>query len=412
MNASTRRPCTLRLLFAASLTALSLLALSPLALSPFALSPFALSPFAAPLLAQSRPGTGTFSVSVLDDRSSLPLPYAVVSLAGESGEQFTDSRGQLTLLSVAPGGYRMTIRRIGFAPITQQVTAIADSVVRLSVRMHRLPQVLRSLRVSTMRACATPGRPGNAEPELEALVNLVQENAARHRLLAQQYPFTSYMRRLNGDLRESALYVVRLENLVISSSTKAEYRAGRVIRGGRNNYTMALPSVLDLAGDEFARAHCFFFGGVSTDSSERGQETWLRLDVVPADALNSPDVHGSFYIDSATASLRKMELSLTRVDKLPSQVSRIADLRVVSRFMEIADGLSVLSDVCAVTSLLLPVKNSNPVPAEAQPVELQKITGYLFHKAPPDMTVNRGYDVPPWQPETFMSPSAVWCRTP
>ena len=365
-----------------------------------------------PLAAQSRAGTGTLTVAVTDDRTSLPLPYAVITLGGEEGERFSDARGQLSLVSIAPGRYTMIVRRIGFSPVRQPVTIIADSTLTVNVRMQRLPQRLRAMRVTTARECPAPGVPSDgSEPELAALVALVRENAARYRLLAKQFPYTSFLLRMLGTTNDSVVFVTRLTQLSIESSTKGSYSAGNVVRRSNGTYSLPLPGILDLASDDFARTHCFFYGGVVKETTAQGEETWIRLDVSPADRLDSPDVYGSFYLDSATAQLRKMNLSLSRADRLPRQVENILGIDVSTKFVDIADGLSVVSQICGVTTLR-PNPKAPPDVAAVMPIELQQITGYLFKKPPPEMNVNGGFPAPEWVPETFMSPKAVWCRTP
>jgi hypothetical protein len=126
--------------------------------------------------------------------------------------------------------------------------------------------------------------------------------------------------------------------------------------------------------------------------------------------LNSPDVHGAFYLDSATSQLRKMDLELSRPDRLPRQLASIASVHVSTGFVEIANGLAVIQNVCAVTRLHPTDKPLEQVGRPTMPVELQQLVSYSFVTPPPDVTAKRTFDAPDWQPRTYMPLKTVWCE--
>jgi hypothetical protein len=208
---------------------------------------------------------------------------------------------------------------------------------------------------------------------------------------------------LAGDRSLHVQSVAPLENLV---APKARYRPGRVVdrvwNGVANRYQMTLPTVLDLVDDEFARAHCFTFGG----REEREGESWWRLDVQPDDKLNQPDVSGSFWLDSATVELRRMELSLSRPDRLPREYRDISELRVHTRLVPVAPGLAIVGDVCAVTRFQ-PKKRGEDEPPRL--IELQQLTGYLFKQAPDGVEAEGAYAWPAWNAGQLVSSELVWC---
>lgn len=372
-----------------------------------------LASFAMPRATPAQSPSATLDVTVLDARGDDPLPYAVVGIAQIGVERFTDSRGRLILQSLAPGTYNVTVRRLGFTPVSRSVNVSPDAPTALRVRMERLPQVLSRLRVMAAAVCTNPGAPDAARtPEVHTLFALLRENADRYRLLVSLYPFVSVNTRAFGELRAASLAVKQVDVQSIPSRTLANYRPGRVVVRRSNEYSMGLPTILDLADDGFTSSHCYTYGGATNHTTPTGDETWLRLDVRANDQLNAPDVHGSFYLDSATAQLRKMDLELSRPDKLPRQLSSIASVQVSTRFIEIADGLAVISSICAVTRFKPSNRRADSASRAAVPVELQQLTNYRFLVPPVDVPAEGQFDVPKWDPRTTLARDAVWCLDP
>lgn len=304
-----------------------------------------------PLRAQA---TGDLVIAVIAEQAEIPLPYAVISIPALSIERFTDARGRLIVPALPVGTYQVTIRGLRVRPARLQVTITANVSHAHLVKLARVPQRLAGMQVKAIGGCERPGLPDEAqEPEVFMLVSLLRENADRYRLLASQYPFLAMQMRF-AEVQDDAVLLQSVDSTSVLSATKAGYKAGRVVQRSGGLYSMAIPSILDLADDKSPRAPTASYGGASVDSSVRGTETWLRLDVRAANRLSDPDVHGSFFLDSSTAQLRRMELELSRPDKLPRALGPIAAVTAKTTFVEIASGLSVIESICAVTRLKPP----------------------------------------------------------
>lgn len=365
------------------------------------------------LRAQAGPTLGTLDITVLDARNDRPLSYAIVKLAQPEIERFSDLRGRIIVASLPPGAYSFSVRRLGFRPSTTAVTVATSAATVITVRLDQVPQQLSKVQVTAAAYCPNPGAPDPVlQPEVHTLVSLLKENAEWYQFLVKQHPFSSTQVRALGDLRDSSTFIQSVEVNIFPSRTRPEYRAGRVVVRRQNKYSMKLPTILDLADEAFAKTHCFFFGGTSTQTTERGEETWVRLDVRADDKLKSPDVNGSFYLDSATAQLRRMEIELSRPDRLPPQLSSIGSVHSTTRFVEIARGLSVMHSVCVVTRLVPSTKKSEAAERAVVPVELQQFSTYTFETPPPDVPAQRQFEVPEWSPLTYMPRSAIWCEVP
>jgi len=365
---------------------------------------------AIPGAAQEPAARGLLRVSVTAASSEVPLPYAVLSITQLNLERFSDARGRIVIPDVAPNTYDVVIRRLGYVPFRGKVTVRAGEPTELNVQLTRVAQRLSQQLVLAARPCPNPGLPDAArEPELLGLLSLLQENADRYRLLVDQYPFVYTQHRALGELRNDVMFVQSVDAVTTPGRSKVLYRKGAVVRRDGREYTLILPTILDLTDAAFVRAHCFFYGGASTQETLSGTETWFQLDFRADDKLNAPDVHGTFYLDSATAQLRKMDLELSRPDRLPSNLRGIASLRGMTTFTEIASGISVLNAVCAITRLRLDVKRSSPAAGEIIPAELQRLVRYLFTSPPPDVPQQGTFEVPQWVPQTYLPRKTVWC---
>ena len=351
-------------------------------------------------------GTGTLTVTVSAQQTGVSLPYAVVALPDRSIERFTDAAGRATIVALPAGTYDIAVRRIGFAPYRGRVAIEAGLTTSAPITLAQIPVQLTGMLVRPREACTKPGMPDRTiDPAVYDVVELLRENADQFRLLTSQYPFRYATQRVLATFADSAIFVQSVDTLVAESKTLGGYRPGRVVReqrapGGRTEVTMAIPGLSDIAAPSFIANHCFHFGGVVTE----GSETWVRLEVRAADKLRVPDVHGTFFLDSATAQLRKMELEMSRPDRLPRRLQGIRTVAVATTFREITPGLSLVDRVCAI-NWQKPLRGREP----RHPVELQQLTAYRFDTAPLDAPSAGAYDSPAWRPRTRLSRDVLWC---
>jgi hypothetical protein len=337
------------------------------------------------------------------------LGFAVVSIPRLSIERFTDEQGRFVIGALVPGSYEVIVRRIGFRPFRTTTAITAETITRLDAQLEQLPAQLPTRVVAAMTRCPKPGTPDREkDPIVAQLVELLRENADRYRLLAREHPFRYLQLRAIGLLRDTTFVVQQLDTIMIVSVPRGTYRPGGVVNrvrapNGGFDFVMTLPTLLDLADDRFAQNHCFAYAGVTANAGE----TWRRLDVRAADAIRAPDVHGSFYIDSATSELRRMDLQLSRADRLPVQLRNVGAVEVVTSFVGIAPGLTVIDQVCGINRLRRPV-GSDP---RSTPVELQHLLGFEFTTPPPPGVRKSGSVAPPatWRTGGDLPREIVWC---
>lgn len=267
----------------------------------------------------------------------------------------------------------------------------------------QVPVRLTGMLVRPTDRCRSPGLPDSVRfPELAQLVGLLRENASTYRALVRRYPFAYAQLRAIGDLLPDGMQVRSVDTVMVPSLPTVQHRPRRVVQtepGSRESF-MAIPSIIDLVDPAFVANHCFTYAGASV----HGSETWFRLDVRAAERLRSPDVHGAFYLDSATAQLRRMELELSRPDRLPAALRAVRGVIAHSSFVEIAPGLSILESVCAVNW-----RRAGRGVTPRHAAELQTTVAWEFTAPPPHLERATAREIPPWQPNVWLDKSAIPC---
>jgi hypothetical protein len=97
------------------------------------------------LVAQARPKAGLCG-AVTDGAG--PLAGASVEVLGEKRSVLTGASGEFWLDQLRPGRYWVSVRRIGYRPVTFTATLEADSVRRVAVTLEQAPYKLSDLEVS------------------------------------------------------------------------------------------------------------------------------------------------------------------------------------------------------------------------------------------------------------------------
>lgn len=340
------------------------------------------------LHAQDLMNTGTVAGVVRAAPTNVPLPYAVLAISSVGIERFSGADGRYRLTQVPAGTYQLQVRRIGFVPQTFTVTVTAGATTNLDIGLVQVPVRLTAMLVRPVEPCLKPGLPDpSKEPGIATLVELLRENAETYRTLVQQHPYAYAIYRALGSTLNDSVRITNIGAERINGIRAVRYKPGKVVESARGQSTMQLPTVLDLTDKAFIENHCFHYRGTSVNNGA----TWFSLEVRAAEKIKAPDVHGIFWLDSATAQLRRMELELSRPDKLPSQLRDIQAVVVRTTFLEIAPGLSVVDDVCAI-NFLRPGKRPQP-----HPLELQHVQGVAFvGAAPPDVAPRRDFPNPSW----------------
>ena len=194
------------------------------------------------------------------------LPYASITINGKNA-QLTDSAGRFHIEGLAAGDVTIRARHIGFSPAEQVVHVNRGDTVRVSLQLSRLAIQLPAV-YAVSRACTDPGAPGKkSDPGLVQLYGQLRENADHFRLLSQTNPYVYQSeRQFVTTLNDSVIERTPIETLAGTSVHPWKYEPGQMIVENKTTVTnMHLPGLDDFADDNFAKAHCFEYGGVDEE---------------------------------------------------------------------------------------------------------------------------------------------------
>ena len=293
---------------------------------------------AAPIEAQTR---GRLAGAIIARDSHEPLPYGVVSVPALKIELFADDSGRFTLASLPVGVVQINVRRLGFAPITVLADIRPDIVNTISIELVRVSLKLRAFVVRALPTCSNPGAPTIArDSTLAAVFEQLLLNARQYLLLSEQYPFKYTMHIQRSRKLKASRDVVLLdeEQPEISSRLREPYVPGQMIRRRGMGQHFLIPTLVDFADDRFIAAHCFHYGGVENV----GDSSAIRIDIVAADRIRSPDVEGSIYLDPGNYQIRRTVLHLS---KKPSNIREIDALEVITDFKEVLPSIPLVASV-------------------------------------------------------------------
>jgi hypothetical protein len=361
-------------------------------------------------VAQAQTARGSLSGVVRSGPARVGLPYAVVSIPSLGIERFSGANGVYQLLNVPAGEHELLVRRIGFVPRRFTIRIDAGQSTTLDIDLDQVPVRLTGMTVTPVQRCKNPGVPDSLRsPEVWQLVATLRENAAAYRVLVNNYPFVYVQARAFGGIGDTVAVLQTFDSIAVPGTADVSYRPGRIVNtvavNNRRETIMRIPTIVELADKQFLANHCFSYGG----TEQVGDATWYRLDMRAADKLRSPDVHGTVYLDSATSQLRRLDLELSRPDRLPTQFRGVRTVLAISTFVQIAPGLGIIDGLCAV-NWLKPSRGGAVRPANVgHPLELQQSVAYQFKVPPPDVALAGTRPSPGWGRGQAVSRSSLRC---
>lgn len=266
--------------------------------------------------APSSPATVPLRVNVVTTLESAPLGYSVVSIPAQALERFTDAAGRVVLPVAGTGRVVLRIKRLGFVPRDTTITLTGPGQV-LTVALSRVSFNLAAVRVVAWPPCRRPGIPRRGgDAQLRGIVEQLQQNAERFRLLAKTFPFSyESEREFSRKVPNGQPEIERTDTITVSGTPEWSYRPGRMLsrdtseRG--NPWMMHIPVLSDLADGRFIDNHCFHVAGLEQKEDQR----LLRIDIVAAARLKSADVNVSVWLDPEGFQLRYASFTLVNLDR-------------------------------------------------------------------------------------------------
>lgn len=302
---------------------------------------------ATTIAAQDAPPPGRTTVP-LDVRvlttEGMGLGYSAVSVPQQDLERFSDASGRAVFM-VAPGRVLLRIKRLGFTPRDTTLEVRGATVVRIA--LERVSFRLTEVTVVAWPPCKRPGLPRrSADPQLVGIVDQLRENAERYRLLTRRYPFSyDAERSLTEEKPGGPVRVERIDTIVVRGDVGERYQPGRIARYERQGrgrrapgqWMMRIPTLADLGDDRFIDNHCFHVAGLE----QKGDERLLRIDIVAAERLRSPDVNVTVWLDPQGFQLRHASFTLVKAEQFPHLRSVVSDVI----YSEVVPFVPVMSEI-------------------------------------------------------------------
>jgi TonB-linked SusC/RagA family outer membrane protein len=125
------------------------------------------------------PAVGTISGTVTEAIGGKPIPQAQVSVAGTAFSRSTDEEGRYLISGVPSGLHRVTVRRLGYDPATQEVTVPEEASVTLDFQLTAAAMRLNEIVTSGTAAGTQTRAMGNVVAKVDvarAVEELVPQN--------------------------------------------------------------------------------------------------------------------------------------------------------------------------------------------------------------------------------------------
>jgi hypothetical protein len=323
--------------------------------------------------------SGVVTGELVDGETGEPVSYGTVTLLGTEVARFADHDGHFRMARLPVQRYVVRARQIGYAPVDSTVAVARDSTTLLTIRMHRIPAMLRLVRVTGRRpkGCVATGIPDSTvDPVLAAVFAQIRENVDRYDLLLKEYPFRStHVERQVRRWPRGGDVVEFIDTIAYEPRERRPYRVGGLlyhelvmrqdsvfrdhpVPGGNTHAfvgmrsevvarrrKLGLPTFADLADPAFLAAHCFEYGGTTR---RKGSADLVRVNFEPAKSIKTPDVSGSVYLDADSLVLRRIVFEVT---KPKAAEPPVLGFKVTATFREILPLVPVVDSFASEQSL-------------------------------------------------------------
>ena len=257
-----------------------------------------------------------------------PVQFALVqlvtvdssaTLSDSAPQGLTNADGRYRFDGVAPGRYRVQLRRIGFRPtLSDPVQVAAGETVQVELRVASEPLVLPPVTV-TAETCV-PANNLREHPQLQMLWQQARDGASVRTELMARYRYhvlqheESYELKADGPTAPGTMDQPYLSDPRWAARNAARNREQRISRGyyGPSNNMgdgFYVPNELDVLHEDFLKTHCFVPAAVVGVG-----EVGLRFRPLRT-RRNFLDILGTIWLDSATYLARRLELEYVDFDE-------------------------------------------------------------------------------------------------
>ncbi len=254
--------------------------------------------------------------TVVDSLTGAPVRDALVMLIGDDGapraRALSLDAGAFAIAAPSPGRYSLRTKRIGYRAVQSHPFDVAEGEVRVyDVLAPTIRVSLPSVTVHAQRHCIV--RPGDGVPAF-TLWDEVRTALYQTQLAERGDLFQTTARRWARELDTLARFVHNDSSWMLSGMAQRPFvavpadhleRVGFIEKKSPNTWYFYAPDADVLLSELFLRNHCF--------RVTEGQDGLIGLAFEPAKKRKVADVTGVLWLDAATAELRHLEFSYTKL---------------------------------------------------------------------------------------------------
>lgn len=256
--------------------------------------------------------------------TGIPLTSAAVLATDSTGTVVagasTSDDGRFTLLLRRAGTYRVTVRRIGFAPDSATLRVRDDTHSTFDATLTPFALRLGDVVVADAKRCAISAQSGAAAVRMwqetqSALAATVAGEATPHAFTLEHFE-----RELDPE-RGSVRRETRWRTIAATSEPYRSILADSLAAHGfvvpiGDSLEYYAPDARTLISDAFARGHCF------RPVRDPAQPGLVGLAFAPAPSARGlrADVTGTLWLDAATAELRRLTFAFTPAQNARTEI--------------------------------------------------------------------------------------------
>ena len=254
--------------------------------------------------------------TVVDSLTGAPVRDALVMLIGDDGapraRALSLDAGGYAMAAPSPGRYSIRTKRIGYRAVETDPFEVAEGEVRVhDVLAPTIRVSLPSVTVHAQRHCVV--RPGDGVPAF-ALWEEVRTALYQTQLAERGDLFQTMARRWARELDTLARFVHNDSTWTLSGMAQRPFvaipadhleRVGFIEKKSHNTWYFYAPDADVLLSEIFLRNHCF--------RVTEGPDGLIGLAFEPAKKRRVADVTGVLWLDAASAALRYLEFSYTKL---------------------------------------------------------------------------------------------------
>lgn len=259
---------------------------------------------------------------VTEVNTATPVPGALVSLLGETGDEaivsvLAAASGDYAVRAPAAGRFRLAVKRIGVRRFVSDVFGLAPGETRVfEVPIDAVALTLPQVTVSGL--CVTRRRElsriaslwEEARTALEATEISMRDRLMQARITRYAGELDPANLRVMFDWRSDAQMLVEQPFTSMSGDSLSAIGYWRQVPGDSVEYLA--PDASALTSNAFLRDHCFSLAPV-----RRSRPDLAGIAFVPSRDRRLPDITGTMWLDARRFELRFIEFRYTRLPVMP-----------------------------------------------------------------------------------------------